>query len=239
LAKDFDRAYRALERTHRFPTQPIFDIGMGMVAPMIEVYGTPVAKARCLRALHGGDVVGCQLFSEPDAGSALAAIRARATPDGAGWRIEGWKVWSSEAHLSDVGLLVARTGAARDRHHNLTVFAVPMPARGIAVRPIPDDRMFILQRGHLRWCLDRRRLATRRRRRWMADRHRNPRPRTGRGRRPRSGGAGLLRTQRLATVPGLRIGGGTDEIQRNILAERVLGPPKSGATTYERKEDVR
>src|SRR6201988_4726844 len=104
-----------------------------MVAPAILAFGSDVAKARYLRAMHRGDIVGCQLFSEPGAGSDLASISTAAARDSGGWLVNGQKVWSSGAHLSDVGLLVCRTGSPQERHRNLTAFALPMHSPGVTV----------------------------------------------------------------------------------------------------------
>ena len=136
LSAACERGYLKLERAHTFPPQRIYDIGLGMVAPAILAFGTEAAKQRYLRAMHRGDIIGCQLFSEPGAGSDLAAISTRAERDGNDWLVNGQKVWSSGAHLSDVGLLVCRTGAPEARHRNLTAFALPMHAPGVTVRPI-------------------------------------------------------------------------------------------------------
>jgi alkylation response protein AidB-like acyl-CoA dehydrogenase len=136
LSAAHERAYLKLERAHAFPPQRIYDIGLGMVAPAILAFGADEAKEHYLRAMYRGDIVGCQLFSEPGAGSDLASISTRAQRDEDGWLINGQKVWSSGAHLSDVGLLVCRTGDPEARHRNLTAFALPMRARGVTVRPI-------------------------------------------------------------------------------------------------------
>jgi alkylation response protein AidB-like acyl-CoA dehydrogenase len=136
LSAAHERAYLRLERACAFPPQRIYDIGVGMVAPAILSFGSKTARARYLGALHRGDIVGCQLFSEPGAGSDLASISTRAERHGDGWLVNGQKVWSSGAHLSDVGLLVCRTGEPAARHRNLTAFALPMHAPGVTVRPI-------------------------------------------------------------------------------------------------------
>ena len=136
LSVAHERAYLRLERPHVFPPQRIYDIGLGMVAPAIAAFGTDVAKDRYLRAMYRGDIVGCQLFSEPGAGSDLASISTGAVRDSGGWLVNGQKVWSSGAHLSDVGLLVCRTGSPQARHRNLTAFALPMHSHGVTVRPI-------------------------------------------------------------------------------------------------------
>ena len=323
LSAACERAYLKLERARAFPPQRIYDIGLGMVAPAILAFGTDVAKDRYLRAMHRGDIVGCQLFSEPGAGSDLASISTRAERDGDGWLINGQKVWSSGAHLSDVGLLVCRTGDPEARHRNLTAFALPMRAPGVTVRPIrqmtggasfnevffddvrvPDElRLGAVNKG---WDVV---VAT----------LMNERAAVG---APAAGGSGILSTERIAGLlrrfgrlddaavrdelmrlhcslvtsrltrmraearrqagqrpgpemsmgkialtnnlaalchlvsvalgprliadtgepgtymwaefvlgqPGLRLGGGTDEIQKNIVAERVLGLPRDGGS---------
>jgi alkylation response protein AidB-like acyl-CoA dehydrogenase len=319
LPRSFERAYLRLERQHTFPNQRIYDIGIGMVAPTFLAFGTEIVKERYLLAMYRGDLVGCQVFSEPGAGSDLASISSRAVLDGDEWRVNGQKVWSSGAHLSDVGLLICRTGELENRHKNLTAFALPMASSGVNVRPIrqmtggasfnevflddvriPDAyRLGEVDRG---WEVV---LAT----------LMNERAAVG---SPSAGGTGILSTQRLMDllrefgdptsplardelvqlhcslavarmtrlrtearlragqppgpemsigkisltnnlmalvqfvghvlgprliadsgepdayawaefvlgVPGLRLGGGTDEIQKNILAERVLGLPR-------------
>ena len=136
LSAAHERAYLRLERARTFPAQRVYDIGLGMVAPAILAFGSDAAKARYLRALHRGDILGCQLFSEPGAGSDLASISTRAQRHGDVWIVNGQKVWSSGAPLSDVGLLVCRTGEPEARHRNLTAFVLPMHAQGVAVRPI-------------------------------------------------------------------------------------------------------
>jgi alkylation response protein AidB-like acyl-CoA dehydrogenase len=319
LARSFERAYVTLERRHTFPNQRIYDIGIGMVAPTLMAFGSEMVKRRYLRAIHRGDLIGCQLFSEPGAGSDLSSIQSRAFFGDEEWRINGQKVWSSGAHLSDVGLLICRTGEVANRHKNLTAFALPMASAGVTVRPI---RQMTGGASFNEVFLDDVRIP---------DSHRlgdvdggwkvilatlmNERAAVG---SPSAGGTGILSTQRLADllhrfgdptsplardelmqlhcalavarmtrlrteakqragqppgpdmsigkisltnnllalvqfvshvlgpllvadsgetdayawgefvlgVPGLRLGGGTDEIQKNILAERVLGLPR-------------
>jgi alkylation response protein AidB-like acyl-CoA dehydrogenase len=111
-------------------------IGLNMVGPSIIRYGTPAQQSRYLPRILAGDMVFCQGFSEPGAGSDLAAVRTRATADNEGYRIEGEKVWSTGAHLADQCLLLARTSAACSHHSGLTCLLVDMRAPGVEVRPI-------------------------------------------------------------------------------------------------------
>jgi alkylation response protein AidB-like acyl-CoA dehydrogenase len=110
-------------------------ISLGMIAPTILVHGTPDAKGRYLAALQRADLIACQLFSEPGAGSDLASVATREERDGDGWRITGQKVWTSGAQYSDIGEVLCRT-SEDERHRNLTAFVVDMHAPGVEVRPL-------------------------------------------------------------------------------------------------------
>jgi alkylation response protein AidB-like acyl-CoA dehydrogenase len=317
LPTGHQRAYQEIERLYDTPPPDPFMISLGMVAPTILTHAVEPIRQRFLPALYRGDLIGCQLFSEPGAGSDLAGISTRATRDGDQWVVEGQKVWTSGAHYSDIGLLLARTSPG-PRHRNLTAFVVDMAAPGVDVRPlrqmtggaafnevflsdvtIPDDHRLgdvdggwtvalttlmhernsvggagggagILSTARLiatarQFGLDRdpvarqalasvyTRLAVARYTRLRAEARR----RSGMPPGPEGSIAKLAHTQNLAAVadlmtrflgprliadsgewgtwawgefvlgvPGFRLGGGTDEIQRNILAERVLGLPK-------------
>jgi alkylation response protein AidB-like acyl-CoA dehydrogenase len=111
-------------------------IGYGMVAPTLVAHGTERQKARYLRPLFTGEEVWCQLFSEPGAGSDVAGLATRATRDGDEWTINGQKVWTTIAHLSKFGLLLARTDPDVPKHAGLTMFLVDMHADGVEVRPL-------------------------------------------------------------------------------------------------------
>ncbi|HZA88199.1 MAG TPA: acyl-CoA dehydrogenase family protein, partial [Acidimicrobiales bacterium] len=93
-------------------------------------------KARYLPALHRADLVACQLFSEPGAGSDLAGLQTRAERDGDEWIVTGQKVWTSGAHYSDIGEVICRTDADLPKHQGLTGFVVDMHAPGVDVRPL-------------------------------------------------------------------------------------------------------
>jgi alkylation response protein AidB-like acyl-CoA dehydrogenase len=121
----------------KFKTPPnIYGIGHGMLGPTLMAHGTPEQKGRYLRDMARGQVVWCQLFSEPAAGSDLAGLRTSAVRDGKDWVLNGQKIWSTGAHYSDWGMVVTRTDPDAAKHAGLTYFIVDMHAKGIEVRPI-------------------------------------------------------------------------------------------------------
>ena len=110
-------------------------IGIGMLGPCLIAHGSEEQKARHLGPMLHGDEVWCQLFSEPAAGSDLAAVqtRARQNDDGS-WTLNGQKVWTTNAQFAAYGLLLARTDPDVPKHKGLTMFIVPMDAEGVTVR---------------------------------------------------------------------------------------------------------
>ncbi|MFI6103673.1 acyl-CoA dehydrogenase family protein [Streptomyces sp. NPDC051310] len=112
-------------------------IGEKLLAPTLLAHGDENQQARFLPGIARGEEVWCQGYSEPDAGSDLAALRTRAVRDGAGYRISGRKIWTSLAHQADWCFVLARTGEGTRRHHGLSFLLVPMDQPGrIEVRPI-------------------------------------------------------------------------------------------------------
>ncbi len=136
LPGPYDRLYASLEAKYDVPGQGFFGIGLGMVAPTIKDHAQPHIKAKYLPAMYRADLVGCQLFSEPGAGSDLAGLTSKAERDGDEWVITGQKVWTSGAQYSDIGEIICRTDPDLPKHKGLTGFIVDMHASGVEVRPL-------------------------------------------------------------------------------------------------------
>jgi acyl-CoA dehydrogenase len=136
LPGTYERLYGSLEAQFDVPGQSFFGIGLGMVAPTIKDHAQDHIKAEYLPALYRADLVGCQLFSEPGAGSDLAGLQTKAERDGDEWIVTGQKVWTSGAQYSDVGEIICRTDADQPKHKGLTGFIVDMHAPGVEVRPL-------------------------------------------------------------------------------------------------------
>jgi alkylation response protein AidB-like acyl-CoA dehydrogenase len=111
-------------------------IGYGMVAPTVVSHGTDEQKKRYLRPLFTAEEIWCQLFSEPGSGSDVASLSTRAVRDGDEWVLNGQKVWTTLAHLSRFGLLLARTNPDVPKHKGITAFLIDMDAPGVEVRPL-------------------------------------------------------------------------------------------------------
>lgn len=110
---------------------------VNLAAHVLLHFGTDEQKSALLPPIRSSEHVWCQLLSEPDAGSDIAAVRSKGTqrPDGA-WVIDGQKTWITDGHWADMGLALIRTVPTSSRHHGLSAFIVPLNAPGIEIRPI-------------------------------------------------------------------------------------------------------
>jgi len=125
-------------------SRPDLVIGWWAVPTVLQA-GTPDQIERFVPATLRGEMTWCQLFSEPGAGSDLAALRTKAVRTDGGWILNGQKVWTSAAHKADWGVCLARTDPDAPKHRGITYFLVDMRARGIVIRPLREitgDEMF-------------------------------------------------------------------------------------------------
>jgi alkylation response protein AidB-like acyl-CoA dehydrogenase len=111
-------------------------MGVNWVGPIFMRHGTPEQQEKFIPMIAKGEVIWCQGFSEPNAGSDLAAIQTSAKRDGDGWRINGQKIWTSYATMAEYCFLLVRTSKGEKKQHGLSIFIVPMDAPGVEVRPI-------------------------------------------------------------------------------------------------------
>ena len=111
-------------------------IGIGMGAPVVLKYAVDDGKKEFLRRIFTGEDIWCQLFSEPSAGSDVAGLATRAVRDGDDWIVTGQKVWTTLAHVSKWGMLVARTNPDLPKHDGLSYFMLDMHAPGVEIRPL-------------------------------------------------------------------------------------------------------
>jgi alkylation response protein AidB-like acyl-CoA dehydrogenase len=115
---------------------PLGLIGLGMAGPTIIVHGTDSQKERYLENILSGEEIWCQGFSEPGAGSDLAAVRTSAEQRDGHFVVNGQKVWSSYAHIADWCILLTRSDPDSERHAGLTYMVVDMHSPGVDVRPL-------------------------------------------------------------------------------------------------------
>lgn len=126
-------------------TSGFIDAAVGLIGPALMRFGTPEQRERHLKPMLRGDVIWCQLFSEPEAGSDLAAVRTRAVVDGEDLVINGQKVWTTSAQYADWGFIVCRTNPDVPKHDGITFAMVDMRQPGVEVRPLvtmKGDRHF-------------------------------------------------------------------------------------------------
>ena len=127
--------YDQEEGQYDFPTV-FFGISVGMPIPVMRRFASEEQQHRYLIPALRGEEIWCQLFSEPAAGSDLGGIRLRALRDGDDWVLNGQKIWTSWAHISDYGVIITRTDPSVPKHRGMTYFFVDMKASGVEVRPI-------------------------------------------------------------------------------------------------------
>ncbi|MEV0996939.1 acyl-CoA dehydrogenase [Nonomuraea sp. NPDC050202] len=108
------------------------------VVPSIAAYGTPEQQQRFLPKTLSGEMIWCQLFSEPGAGSDLASLQMKAEKVEGGWKLNGQKIWTSVAHVAEWGICIARNSSEGSKHEGITYFLVDMKAPGVTVRPLTE-----------------------------------------------------------------------------------------------------
>ncbi len=120
LSAEHQRTWNRVAADYQTPSLSIYGIGLGMVAPTVLAHATDGVKDAYLRRMWRGDIVACQLFSEPSSGSDLASLQTRAVKDGDEWILNGQKVWTSGAQVSDIGEIICRTDPDLPKHRGLT-----------------------------------------------------------------------------------------------------------------------
>ncbi len=144
LPKPWGRASSPIEQiiiAQEFSTGRVKRPAMGIAAwiiPSIVAFGTDDQKQRFLPPTFRGEMIWCQLFSEPGAGSDLASLTTKATKVDGGWRITGQKIWTTGAQYSAWGALLARTDPAAPKHQGITYFMLDMEAEGVEVKPLRE-----------------------------------------------------------------------------------------------------
>lgn len=113
-------------------------LGFMLAAPTIAAHGTQEQIDRYIPPILNGREAWCQLFSEPVAGSDLAGLQTKGEKDGDEWRVTGQKVWTSQGHAADLGMLIARTDPTAPKHRGMSYFAVDMHQDGVDVRPLKE-----------------------------------------------------------------------------------------------------
>jgi alkylation response protein AidB-like acyl-CoA dehydrogenase len=135
LTPEHQRVFNEESGAYELPTS-MYTIGLGMVIPTMLEFGTDEQRERYVTKALRGEEVWSQLFSEPGAGSDVASLQTKAERDGDEWVINGQKVWTTGAQLSDYGAIIARTNPENPKHRGITMFIVDFHAPGVEIRPI-------------------------------------------------------------------------------------------------------
>ncbi|MDT0202682.1 acyl-CoA dehydrogenase family protein [Nocardioides sp. AE5] len=137
LTTEHADAFRAEEAARVDLTRhELFSVTLNLIAPTIRLFGSDALKDLLFPGMHSGEQLACQLFSEPGAGSDLAAVGTRGVREGDDWVLNGQKVWTSGAQFAQWGQAIVRTDPTAGKHAGLTTFLVPMDAPGVEVRQI-------------------------------------------------------------------------------------------------------
>src|SRR4029077_14006054 len=144
LPKPWGRASSPVEQiiiAQEFNSGRVRRPAMGIAAwliPSVVAFGTEEQKQRFLTPTFRGEMIWCQLFSEPGAGSDLASLSTKATRVDGGWRITGQKIWTTAAQFSQWGALLARTDPSAPKHNGITYFVLDMKSEGVTVKPLRE-----------------------------------------------------------------------------------------------------
>lgn len=125
-----------IEAGYATPDTSFFTLMIAMLAPLVGQFGTELAATRYLAGMHRGDYLACQLFAEPCAGSDLASVRTRARATDGGWLVRGHKVWSSSAHVAELGVLLSRMDDKERGRAGLSMLLVDLRSAGVDIRPM-------------------------------------------------------------------------------------------------------
>jgi acyl-CoA dehydrogenase len=134
--KRYQQLFDEVAEDFELPSEACFVVGHEIVAPTLVAWGSEEVKTKYLPALYRADLLACQLFSEPEAGSDLAGVKSRAVRTDDGWRVTGQKVWTSGGHYSDIGEMLVRTDPSAAKHAGLTMLVIDMHDPGVEVRPL-------------------------------------------------------------------------------------------------------
>ena len=135
LTSEHQRVFNEEATGYELPTTA-YIIGLGMVIPTMIEFGTDDQRERYVSKALRGEEIWSQLFSEPGAGSDVASLQMRAERDGDEWILNGQKVWTTGAQLSDFGAVIARTNPENPKHRGITMFIIDFKAPGVEIRPL-------------------------------------------------------------------------------------------------------